>query len=95
VIARTKLNRAGGTGGYMFGMNSEHATSQLSPGQEFQKDRTPKGCTALSERQIEIAPGERVLMVGEPGTGKTMLFRAIAGLWPQTRSSSLCFSAPA
>ena len=79
----------------MFGMNSEHATSQLSPGQEFQKDRTPKGCTALSERQIEIAPGKRVLIVGEPGTGKTMLFRAIAGLWPQTRSSSLCFSAPA
>src|SRR5271166_1489746 len=43
---------------------------------------TPKGCTTLSERHVEIAPGERVLIVGESGSGKTMLFRAIAGLWP-------------
>lgn len=43
---------------------------------------TPAGCTTLSERHIEITLGERVLIVGEPGTGKTILFRAIAGLWP-------------
>lgn len=43
---------------------------------------TPTGCTMLSERNVEIAPGNRVLIVGEPGTGKTILFRAIAGLWP-------------
>jgi vitamin B12/bleomycin/antimicrobial peptide transport system ATP-binding/permease protein len=43
---------------------------------------TPKGCTTLSERRVDIAPGERVLIVGESGSGKTMLFRAIAGLWP-------------
>jgi len=43
---------------------------------------TPTGCTMLSERHVEIAAGERVLIVGEPGTGKTILFRAIAGLWP-------------
>jgi putative ATP-binding cassette transporter len=43
---------------------------------------TPTGCTMLSEQHVEIAPGERVLIVGEPGTGKTILFRAIAGLWP-------------
>ena len=43
---------------------------------------TPKGCTTLSEENVDIGPGERVLIVGEHGTGKTMLFRAIAGLWP-------------
>ena len=43
---------------------------------------TPTGCTMLSERHVEVALGERVLIVGEPGTGKTLLFRAIAGLWP-------------
>jgi vitamin B12/bleomycin/antimicrobial peptide transport system ATP-binding/permease protein len=43
---------------------------------------TPTGCTMLSEQYVEIAPGDRVVIVGAPETGKTLLFRAIAGLWP-------------
>src|SRR5262249_3475359 len=43
---------------------------------------TPTGCTTLSEQHVEISQGDRVLIVGEAGTGKTILFRAIAGLWP-------------
>src|SRR3954469_32784 len=40
------------------------------------------GRTTLDPPRVEIRPGERVLVVGAPGGGKSTLFRAIAGLWP-------------
>ena len=43
---------------------------------------SPTGSTMLSERHVEVAPGDRILILGEPGTGKSVLFRALAGLWP-------------
>jgi putative ATP-binding cassette transporter len=43
---------------------------------------SPSGGTLLKETHIEVKASERVLIIGEPGTGKTLLFRAIAGLWP-------------
>jgi putative ATP-binding cassette transporter len=40
------------------------------------------GCDVLKERNVVARAGERVLIVGAPGTSKTLLFRALTGLWP-------------
>lgn len=40
------------------------------------------GTAVVKETRVEIEPGERVLVAGESGTGKSTLVRAIAGLWP-------------
>jgi len=42
---------------------------------------SPTGCTMLQERDVEIKAGERVLVVGDSGAGKTLMFRALSGLW--------------
>ncbi len=40
------------------------------------------GSAVVNEADVAISPGEKVLVVGESGTGKSTLVRAIAGLWP-------------
>jgi putative ATP-binding cassette transporter len=40
------------------------------------------GRAAFDEPLVELAPGERVLIVADRAADKSALFRAIAGLWP-------------
>jgi putative ATP-binding cassette transporter len=47
------------------------------------------GSAVVNEADIAITPGQRVLVVGESGTGKSTLVRAIAGLWPWGRGEIL------
>jgi putative ATP-binding cassette transporter len=40
------------------------------------------GSAVVSEADVDVPPGDQVLVVGESGTGKSTLIRAISGLWP-------------
>ena len=39
-------------------------------------------CARLKDADVRITAGERVLITGESGDAQTVLFRALAGLWP-------------
>jgi len=43
---------------------------------------SPDGCVMLSEPHADMNAGERVLITAKTGEEKTLLFRAIGGLWP-------------
>ena len=43
---------------------------------------SPAGCVMLSEPHTKMRASERVLIAGENGEEKALLFRAIGGLWP-------------
>lgn len=40
------------------------------------------GTVSMSENRITLQPGDRLLVEGAHGEGKTLFFRALVGLWP-------------
>ena len=49
------------------------------------KDGVP-GRVILAGAQLDIKPGEKLLLTGPSGSGKSTLFRVLAGIWPFGRS---------
>jgi vitamin B12/bleomycin/antimicrobial peptide transport system ATP-binding/permease protein len=43
---------------------------------------SPAGCIKLSEAHTELQAGQRLLITGENGEEKSLMFRAVGGLWP-------------
>jgi putative ATP-binding cassette transporter len=47
----------------------------------------PNGRILLERVDLEVRPGERLVIQGPSGSGKTTLFRVLAGLWPYGRGT--------
>lgn len=49
--------------------------------------RTPTGAALVTALNLDLAPGDALLIRGTSGVGKTTLLRALAGLWPHVEGS--------
>ena len=50
----------------------------------------PDARPLVRRASVKIQPGERVLVVGDSGSGKSSLLRAIAGCWPWVSGEIAC-----
>ncbi|KQP23654.1 ABC transporter ATP-binding protein/permease [Pseudorhodoferax sp. Leaf267] len=71
-------------------VNSVHSRHTQAEGALATQDLAlalPDGTQLLSGLDLNMQPGERVLVQGPSGSGKSTLLRAIAGIWPYASGS--------
>lgn len=75
-------------------LNAQEAPTQgltTQTGEGLRVDRLsltlPDGAPLLAASSAQVATGARVLLQGPSGSGKSSLFRALAGLWPYAQGS--------
>lgn len=78
MVSIDALEQAEASGGRIERSSTTHAAMRLN-GLSVTLD---DGTAVVKDAEVVIEPGERVLVAGESGTGKSTLVRAIAGLWP-------------
>jgi len=65
---------------------SEGVTNETTEGTDFGLSHVtltlPDGQTLLQDVNLPLHPGTSVVIQGRSGTGKSTLFRALAGIWP-------------
>jgi putative ATP-binding cassette transporter len=79
-------NRAAGVGMIAVGTAEDATLSVKNLSIEL-----PTGAAIVRVSDLSVMPGERVLVTGPSGSGKSCLFRALTGLWPTGRG---CVSLP-
>ena len=51
---------------------------------------TPTGDVLIKDLNLEMYPGDTLIVTGQSGTGKTTLLRSLAQLWPYTSGTLRC-----
>jgi putative ATP-binding cassette transporter len=75
-------------------LQAQHVTSAVERHTDAAQDQLqasdlslslPSGKTLLTDLQLQVKPGDSVLLQGPSGSGKSTLFRVLAGIWPFAR----------
>jgi len=80
----SEANMADGTGGPV-------AADAAGFFVRFSEIRLPSGELIFRDISLKLGRGQRALISGPEGVGKSVFFKALAGIWPHIKDGSVCF----